>query len=381
MQPNLYPRRILLAVTGLSPQVVTETLYALAVRAESRFVPTQVRLITTREGAERAKLALLSDHPGWFRRLRLDYGLPPIEFDESAIQLLKCSSGRLLDDIRSPEDNLCAADFITERVRELTADDDCALHVSIAGGRKTIGYYLGYALSLFGRPQDRLSHVLVAEPFESSWNFFYPTPYTRVVEVPGGKLADTATAQVTLAEIPFVSLRSELPRALLEGRATFAETIAAARTSLAPPEVVLDPSTRRVRMAGRLFRLAPAEFALLAVLAHRTRIKAPPLTAPPKEAIDRDWSRAYVSDLRAACGQAYVPDGVEEAVAEGRNGDYFSQHLSRLRRALTRHLDVAAHAYRIDSGAGRPHQYSLAVPADAIRFGLSDELGDADTTD
>ena len=34
MNPEHYPRRILLAVTGLSPQVLTETLYALT-QAES----------------------------------------------------------------------------------------------------------------------------------------------------------------------------------------------------------------------------------------------------------------------------------------------------------------------------------------------------------
>ena len=34
-----HPRRILLAVTGLSPQIVTETLYALAVGNNEPFVP------------------------------------------------------------------------------------------------------------------------------------------------------------------------------------------------------------------------------------------------------------------------------------------------------------------------------------------------------
>ncbi|CAK0749007.1 hypothetical protein CCP4SC76_10006 [Gammaproteobacteria bacterium] len=55
------PRRILLAVTGLSPQVVTETLYALAVMQDPPWIPDEVQLITTAEGAERARLALLSD--------------------------------------------------------------------------------------------------------------------------------------------------------------------------------------------------------------------------------------------------------------------------------------------------------------------------------
>jgi len=79
--PNDYPRRILVAVTGLSPQIVTETLYALAVApAQAAFVPSEIHLITTRSGAEKARLALLSDDPGWFHQLCRDYALPPIGF-------------------------------------------------------------------------------------------------------------------------------------------------------------------------------------------------------------------------------------------------------------------------------------------------------------
>ena len=58
--PASYPRRILLAVCGLSPQIVTETVYALASAPELPFVPTEVHLITTREGAQRAELSLLA---------------------------------------------------------------------------------------------------------------------------------------------------------------------------------------------------------------------------------------------------------------------------------------------------------------------------------
>ena len=57
---------------------------------------------------------------------------------------------------------------ITNLIRAFTADPESALHVSIAGGRKTMGFFLGYALSLYGRAQDKLSHVLVSPPFESS---------------------------------------------------------------------------------------------------------------------------------------------------------------------------------------------------------------------
>src|SRR5574337_1815314 len=78
--PHTYPRRVLLAVTGLSPQIVTETLYALAHR-EPAVVPTEIRLVTTLEGAERARLTLLDPEDGQFHALCRDYGLVGIRFD------------------------------------------------------------------------------------------------------------------------------------------------------------------------------------------------------------------------------------------------------------------------------------------------------------
>lgn len=45
---------------------------------------------------------------------------------------------------------------------------------NLAGGRKSMGFYIGYALSLFGRGQDRMSHILVEEAFETHPEFFYP---------------------------------------------------------------------------------------------------------------------------------------------------------------------------------------------------------------
>jgi CRISPR-associated protein (TIGR02584 family) len=365
MQPHEYSRRILLAVTGLSPQVVTETVYALAV-SEPPFVPTEIHLLTTREGAQRARLALLSDDPGWFHRLRSDYALPPIAFDAGHIHVLAGADGAPLDDIRTEEDNLATADAITEHVRRVTQDPASSVHVSIAGGRKTMGFYLGYALSLFGRAQDRLSHVLVSEPFESTWDFFYPTPTSRVIQVKDNKLADARDATVTLATIPFVSLRAELPRALLDGRAGFAQTVAAASAALGAPQLVLDAPSRRVCMGGNVFDLPPAEFAFLAALAHRARSGKPALRAPKKDVVDREWARAYLADVQAACGIGHVPHSLDRLCERGVDSDYVSQRLSRLNKILQTQLDVGAARYRIDGGRGRG--YRLRLPPEAIRF-------------
>ena len=275
-EPQDYPRRLLVAVTGLSPQIVTETLYALALRREPRFVPTEVRLITTEEGAEHAKLSLLHPESGWFHRLRADYDLPSIVFGPEHIHVLEDAGGRPLGDIRSPADNERAADAITDVVRDLTRDEDSALHVSIAGGRKTMGFYLGYALSLYGREQDRLSHVLVNAPYESHPQFFYPTTSSRVIYTPPphNRPYDTRDADVTLAEIPFVRLRDELPEDLKdhrEGKVRFSEAVTAAQRAIGPAELVLDLPARRLRAGGKVIALSPLHFAFLAWLARRQK--------------------------------------------------------------------------------------------------------------
>jgi len=379
-EPSSYPRRVLLAVTGLSPQVITETLYALSVKQTPVFIPTEVHLITTAEGAERARLALLSADPGWFARLCRDYSLPHITFDENCIHVLRDGQDEPLADIRTEDDNQRAADFITETVRSLTSDRRCALHVSIAGGRKTMGYYLGYALSLYGREQDRLSHVLVSEPFESSWEFFYPTPHSRVITTRDNKLADTAHASVTLADIPFVSLRHGLPEALLAGEASFNGTVEAARAAVGPAELVLDFSTRRIRAGVRAFRLPRAELALLALFAHRTIAGDEPIAAPPKGVPDRQWAALYLAELHEISDELDDLDSTERALRNGMDGDYFSMHLSKLRKTLRRELGPAAGPYLIDDGGTRPRRYRLALPPEAIRFGeIEDRLAGIQT--
>lgn len=168
-------KRILLAVTGLSPQILTETLYALTVVQTPAWIPDEIHLITSKEGAEHARLSLLDANAGQFHSFCRDYPIAEnIHFPAENIHLIRNQDGQPLSDIRSPEDNARSADAIHALVRQFTADPATELHVSIAGGRKTMGFYLGYSLSLTARPQDKLSHVLVSDPFESLPDFYYP---------------------------------------------------------------------------------------------------------------------------------------------------------------------------------------------------------------
>lgn len=268
-QPHHYDRRILLCATGMSPQIVTETLYALALKREPAFVPTEVHLISTADGLERARLMLLSESRGHFHRLCRDYGLPPIAFDDAHLHGIRGDDGAVLPDIRTPDDNAAAADAISRLVAALTRDESAALHVSIAGGRKTMGYYLGYALSLFGREQDRLSHVLVAPEYESLSDFFYPTPEQAIlINQRNQQPLDAARATVDLAEIPFVRLRDDLPESSLSG-AGFVDAVRAAESSRTPARLHVLLQDRAIECNGHRVELSPQSFVFYAWIAER----------------------------------------------------------------------------------------------------------------
>ena len=381
-QPQDHSRRLLVAVTGLSPQIVTETLYALAVEQQPPFVPTEVRLITTEEGAERAKLSLLHPESGWFHRLLTDYDLPPIAFEPEHIHVLKDASGRPLGDIRSPEDNTRAADTITEVVRELTRDDGSALHVSIAGGRKTMGFYLGYALSLYGRAQDRLSHVLVSAPYESHPQFFYPTIQSQVIYTPPphNRPYDTRAAEVTLAAIPFVRLRDELPDDLLEGKVRFSEAVTAAQRAIGPAELVIDLPARRLRAGGKLITLSPVQLAFLAWLARRRKEGREGVECPVPDIPESGHAETFLAEYRMIIGEMGDDERTANRLREGMTHEFFSQTKSKLHRALTRELGRRQAApYLVSRQQSRSRWlYCLDIAPGAIRFEMPERGGGPD---
>ncbi|NKC12762.1 MAG: TIGR02584 family CRISPR-associated protein [Gammaproteobacteria bacterium] len=367
--PARYNRRILLMVTGLSPQVVTETLYGLAHQEPQPFVPTEIHVVTTVAGAQRVKLLLLDKQQGAYHAFCRDYGIEAdgIRFDESNIHLLCDKAGAPLADIDSEASNREAANTITHLVSNLTADADCAVHASIAGGRKTMGFYLGYALSLHGRPQDRLSHVLVSAPFESEQAFYYPPPAPRVMVIKGLPV-HTSDAQVTLANIPFVRLRDHLAAGEEAVARGFDEVVTDVQRHIAPPSLALDLAASAVEADGRTVALAPTRLALLAVFARRAIAGEPSIAAPAKYVPDRQWGERYLAEYRAIQGPMGATDATERALYAGMSGEYFSSQLSNLRRALRCALGARARPFLIEDGGLRPRRYHLALRPQDITF-------------
>ena len=373
MEPHHYPRRILLCATGLSPAVITETLYALAVVQRPAFVPTEVHLVTTREGAARAALTLLDNDPeqAHFRRLCEDHGLDreAIRFGADTIHVIASAEGAELDDIRDLTDNAAAADTITRVVRELTHDGGSAVHGSIAGGRKTMGFYLGYALSLFGRPQDRLSHVLVSPGVEGHPQFFYPPPRPRVLFDRDNRPVNAHEAGVTLADIPFVRLRDGLDGVMREGGASFSEAVGQAQRTLEPARLVLAPAGRRVWCGGVEIKLSAGEFAFLAWFARRVMDGAGSVSRknPAAEEVE-----AFLGEHRRVLGEMslqheQVATAARRALGEGDFHKYFDDRRAPLKKRLRAALgDREAERYlpvAVERG-----WYALGLTAGQIEF-------------
>lgn len=203
-------KNILLAAMGTSPQVLTETLYA--IHMQGKPFPDEVYLITSENA--KAKTVEWLFEKGQIEQLKAHHDLPDFKFELSHILLMKHDDGEAVFDGREEEDQKSIADAITRIVTRFTADENCRIHASIAGGRKTMAFYLGYAMSMFGRDQDILSHVFVSKEFEFTEQFFFPTLNDNYI-AKKDQVLNTKDAQVTLAEIPFVRMRNMIDKSLI----------------------------------------------------------------------------------------------------------------------------------------------------------------------
>ncbi len=288
----------LLAVTGLSPAIVTETLWALGQR--ETILPERVVFITTATGAVVLEEQLFDARDDWdgasvWESLRRALAAGPHQLIAEAPKVI-CrpdpGSGRALplDDIRTRIDNDAAAEFIFSQVWEVVRDKDRRLHASIAGGRKTMGALLHAAVSLIGREQDRISHVLVSPPYDSLPGFYFPGQSACPIHHPAsGRSYLASDAQISLADMPFVPLRNrfqdldDLPASFLALRQRWSDQL---RTDAERPVPIrIDHQRERIEVEGREFQVRPRALAVLHfILKCNERDAVPPDQATAAEA-------------------------------------------------------------------------------------------------
>ena len=288
---SLPSRDVLIITGGTSPQVVTETVYALVLAktaSEQRpFFPGRIVCVVTANVAERFGDRLVQA----LESLAAEVGVAAA-WGTPVIAVPKLGDGTLLEDVRSQDDSVLFGDFITELVRQETQDPATRVYLSLAGGRKTMTYYGGAARGRWGRPQDKLLHVLLGvspnaanptlrpEDFERLDEFWFPRKNRSALPSTGSRQADgidAGDAIVNLHEVPFVPLRDLLPPWVTAEPLSYAAWVERFRAALADRLILrLTAATRHVQIGDLAdFHLAPNEFALYQLMAEWARDEIP----------------------------------------------------------------------------------------------------------
>ena len=365
-------RIILLCLTGLNPQIVTETLYLL--KQKEDMVPDEVHVITTSTGKDLVIKRLLDKSSGRFYTLCKDMDLTKkIVFSERTIHLINGLNGPL-EDIRTTQDNKFAAVSIFSLVRKFTSDPDTAVHASMAGGRKTMGFYMGVAMHYYGRKQDRLSHVLVNSPFETHPDFFYPPkkPENIVVFQPskGYTTISTKDAVLDLADIPFLRLRDKLDNPYYpEDYDLLVKNAQSDIDSLKKPyKLVFKVAERCISIADNKITLSPVQAAIyhyfLMQRKNKTKFISPYDIDP---------------DLMADCIRLYWPPQserlrniIESLKTRSDIRDWFLQNRSRINAVISH--DIANWSIREMCKIAKIGHYgnaSYGIPAEPSQIEIS----------
>lgn len=364
---------LLLSIVGNTPQVVTETLYAM--HAQGKPWPGQIRIITTTVG-KRGAMRLLDERI--LERMCAELGAPCPAFSAADVLVVPDAQGRLVDDARTVEDHEALANFIVTEVRNLTDDSIAtnrqrAIHASLAGGRKTMTFYLGYAMSLFGRAGDSLSHILVSQDFENLPGFFYPTRQGERLQTRDGKVLDPALAKVELADIPFIRHRKELPALLLrspdQSGVNLRELVGWINLAERPEQLRLTLHSREQRIeisdeGGTLRKsITPnlLEFAFYRLMANATCLGETDNNRPSSSKPDKYWSKLFCDELlqiyQIAPGDTLdaslkkllrwndrnrqLRENTLEILQDGITAKWFDQRLNTLRDAFQEWLPMS----------------------------------------
>lgn len=349
-------KKILTALCGKTPQIVTEALYAL--HEQGRF-PSRVVILTTEEGRELCRTQLLHPEHGSIARLLADIGLSPDSLSVTEADIL--TPRRRVADIVTEEDSRAFFELCLETVFSLARDHGTELLFSIAGGRKTMSAALALAAQCYARPQDSMFHVLVPPELESNPEFFYPAP-------------PFAEARVTLTPIPFFRMRGQLQPQLLHSPASL-EELSQVCMPQKPLEVELDFVHRSLTCEGRSLALPPALFAVYAFFALEKAAcpDAAELCPHGCRACAHAWA-----DIEPRLGEMLnLYQQVEtKALARGTSGilnlsaENFRSSLAKLRKLLVQTFGehIGMRLSIVSERRGGAASYALRIPRGQMRI-------------
>ncbi len=204
----------LLVLAGSAPQVVTASIYALA---EKGVVVDEVVAVCFEHQVPQLLASLNGPRQGGLsplEHLASELACSSISLDVSNLLVPKNCHGISLSHISTIGDVETLAECIFSLLRRITLDSERAIYASISNGAREMAFYLSYAMAIYAREQDSMSHVFFKEGYEHS-EFFFPTQQSEWFQSAKGPL-DKSKGTVTLLEMPFVRLRDSLPRSLIQ---------------------------------------------------------------------------------------------------------------------------------------------------------------------
>ena len=276
-------KKIVLVVgMGTSPAVMTETVWALAHQSDP-VVPDEIVVITTKSGKDALRTAIMSGAPSVWNRLKNALAKEKIAiygklvFGDTSIRVIPDADGNEVSDLRTGADNLRAADFMLGELRKYTADSATTVLCSIAGGRKTMSALLFSCMSLLGREEDKVYHVLIPPEYECGMNppFFFPEKAVKHELLSRGqttgKRVSSTKIDIELFEVPFVRMRGWYQDKFKSEPPSYKSLISKVQ-SVAPPAVVypeieIDAWNGWVKVNGVDVKMSRPCFAALLLLA------------------------------------------------------------------------------------------------------------------
>ncbi len=362
-------KRVLLAVVGLSPQVVTETLYALL--QQGRMVD-ELQILTTRPGREVCLATLLCPAEGRVRQLLSDHGLAEscLKFDAMSVEAVCGDGGAPLNDIQTEEDSAAFLQACMRKVFHLTSSTSTAVYFSIAGGRKTMGAALALAAQCYGRAQDRLFHVLVSSEFEGCRDFFYPPPESRPLVLHDDRgepyAKESRYARVQLVALPFVSFRERLGADML-GHPESPEALMLSMVREEAKQLVVDIERGVVSYGGREADMPPTQIALYGYFAQRRKDAR---NEPLAEASQVFAEQERIATLyRVASRRAPTTAPLSETGILNLNQENFNAYKAKINQCLARAFGAyEAPSLQIASHGRAPVRYMIDFPPDKIRI-------------
>ena len=313
-------KTILLATTGMSPAVLTETVWALA-REKPAVIPDEVYVITTVSGAGKLKEQLFGPDAVWETLRKNILGKKSgcdnrLVFDPSDIVVARKKLGGkkiALDALADIADHTAFADTIMDELWKYTSKPDTRVVASLAGGYKTMSALMLSSMQLLANSGDRITHILVSGGLDAlNSGFFYPQN-------------EEQARHIHLIDIPIIPLRrwfSALNRKPTSYEALVYTSLEALERRTEEIRIELphpDAHPYWIKVNGTENKLTPNQYSYLRFFAENAKNKEKPF-ASLKDIED---------PFKAWVGKTI--DGIETA---NLDADKINRRLSELRRAI-----------------------------------------------